>query len=204
MFRRTLVLAIYISLSACSTQTPISPNPGVLQSRLAAQQTAVNSLAAPDSPPLRLHIKRAEIEISTHELNQQLLHILKFSDEKRIRNPLLTTETGNSMQVKGRVKAASLLPEVSFAVTGELQARPGNTVRFHPTDIRVVGIPFKGLMDILGLELASLAKFKDQWGRVVQSGNDIDLIIQKFTSDAIIEGQIQQITTGPEGISVIF
>ena len=108
------------------------------------------------------------------------------------------------MQLIGRIKPAALIPELGFKVVGELQARPGNVIRFHPIDIRVVGIPVKSLMDILGLELGNLAKFKDAWGRVVQSGNDIDLVLQKFTSDAIIEGQIKQIATDSTGITVIF
>ena len=57
---------------------------------------------------------------------------------------------------------------------------------------------------ILALELANLVKFEDQWGRVVQSGNDIDLIIQKFTSDAVIEGQIREVQAEAESLLVVF
>jgi len=153
---------------------------------------------------VHLQIRQAHIGLSVAELNKQFLSILALSNEQRIRQPVLRTLPPNQLALTGRIKAASYVPEVSFSVTGTLQARPGNVIRFSPTDIRVVGIPFKQVMDILGLELANLAKFEDQWGRVVQSGNDIDLIIQKFTSDAIIEGQIREVQAEAENLVVVF
>lgn len=200
--KKTLsTLALLSVLSACSSAPlPNLPAQGLLP--LQAQNVQLQGGA--DSLPVHLNIKQAEIEVRTAELNRQFEHILKLSEEKRLRNPVIQPLEGSSLEVAGRVKAAQLLPEVSFKVTGNLQAMPNNVIRFSPTDIRVVGIPVKSLLDILGLELSNIAKFKDRWGRVVQSGNDIDLVIEKFTTDAVIEGQIKTIRTSGSGISVIF
>lgn len=199
-----LMAMALMTVSACAS-APVQP----LANRLVTAQsvTTPGNPGTPSNlsaPPVHLRIKQAEIEVSTQELNAQFKFILELSNEKRIREPILSTLAGSSMQLVGKVKPFSYSPEIPFSVKGDLVARPGNVIRFSPTDIRVVGIPFKGLMDILGIELSNLANFKDRWGRVVQSGNDIDLIIEKFTKDAIIEGQIKQVRTAPGGITVVF
>ena len=200
-----VVLGTSLTLSACAT--PLNAQLPVRQSAVAAVQAhsaaAIPAQQGPESPPVRLQIRRAEIAVTQETLNQQFKAILELSNEKRLREAVITTGD-NALNMTGKVKAARFLPEVPFSVRGELTARPGNVIRFSPTDIRVVGIPLKRMMDIVGLELANLAKFKDRWGRVVQSGNDIDLIIEKFTSDAIIEGQIKEVRPDAEGITVFF
>ncbi|MBF2054958.1 MAG: hypothetical protein IGS03_16040 [Candidatus Sericytochromatia bacterium] len=205
MRQRILPLILALGLSACAANPlPNAPMGTLQRPAVVALNQSVAATAGPDSPPVRLQIRQAQIGLSTAELNKQFLSILALSEEERIREPVLRSLPPNQLGLSGRIKAARYLPEVSFSVTGTLQALPGNVIRFSPTDIRVIGIPFKQIMDILGLELANLAKFKDQWGRVVQNGNDIDLIIQKFTSDAIIEGQIRSVQAEAEGLLVVF
>lgn len=202
---RQLILPLFLALSACAANPlPNAPLSALQRPAVVALQQGTAAGMAPDSPPVRLQIRQAQIGLSAAELNKQFLSILALSDEQRIREPVLRTLPPNQLGLSGRIKAARYLPEVSFSVTGSLQALPGNVIRFSPTDIRVVGIPFKQIMDILGLELANLTKFKDQWGRVVQNGNDIDLIIQKFTTDAIIEGQIRSVQAEAESLLVVF
>lgn len=193
-------LFMALSLSACGAPSLSAPLAAAPPRPVQAQRVQAQ---LEGSPPVRLQIKQAEIAVSTAELNTQLKAILKLSNEQRLRNPVLSAD-GEGLQLVGKVKAARFLPEVSFSVQGTLSALPGNIIRFSPQDIRVVGIPVKQLMDVIGLELANLAKFKDRWGRVVQSGNDIDLIIEKFTSDAIIEGQIKEVRPESSGITVFF
>lgn len=193
-----LALGLALSLSACGAPAVgLSPAaPQILQAQQLQAQLE-------GSPPVHLQIKQAEIAVSEAELNKQFKAILELSNEQRLRETLMSTDA-NGLKLAGKVKAARYLPEVSFSVQGNLAALPGNVIRFSPQDIRVVGIPVKQLMDVIGLELANIAKFKDRWGRVVQSGNDIDLIIEKFTNDAIIEGQIKQVRPDETGITVFF
>ncbi|PKL76402.1 MAG: hypothetical protein CVV27_10435 [Candidatus Melainabacteria bacterium HGW-Melainabacteria-1] len=191
-----------LSISACGAPvTPVGPR-ALVAANVAANVSAQAS--GPVMPPVHLRIKRAEIEVATQELNKQFKSILELSNEKRLLQTVLSPLEGNALQLVGKVKPFAYSPEIPFRVTGKLSARPGNVLRFSPTDIRVVGIPFKGMMDILGIELANLAKFKDRWGRVVQAGNDIDLVIEKFTNDAVIEGQIKEARTAASGVTVIF
>ncbi|HEY9844014.1 MAG TPA: hypothetical protein V6D23_26320 [Candidatus Obscuribacterales bacterium] len=199
---QSLVLAALtlVSISACGAPNNLPVGPRAL---VAAQATAPQP-NGPEMPPVHLRIKRAEIEVSGQELNAQFKSILELSNEKRLRETVMTPLDGHSLQLVGKVKPFSYSPELPFKVTGDLKALPGNVLRFTPTDIRVVGIPFKGMMDILGIELSNLAKFKDRWGRIVQNGNDIDLVIEKFTNDAIIEGQIKEARTAASGVTVFF
>lgn len=191
--RLALTTLTLLTLAGCGT-------PGLpVSTRLTSQATT-----APVMPPVHLRVKQAVIEVAAQELDTQFKSILALSDEKRLTQTVLTPLDGHSLQLTGRVKAAGWVPEVPFSVKGDLTVQPHNVLRFTPTDIRVAGIPFKGMMDILGIELANIAKFKDRWGRIVQSGNDIDLVIEKFTSDAVIEGVIQDVRTAASGVTVIF
>lgn len=200
--RHLLVLSL-LALNACAAPSALPP---VQVSRpISAQSQIAPQASGPDSLPVHLRIQRAEIEVASAELNRQFKHILSLSNEQRLREPVLRSLDANQgLELVGRVKAASWLPEVSFRVSGNLGARPGNVIRFSPTDIRVVGLPVKSLLDLIGVELSNIAKFKDRWGRVVQSGNDIDLIIEKFTQDAVIEGQIREVRTSASGVMVVF
>ncbi|MGV3525282.1 MAG: hypothetical protein ACO1RX_13710 [Candidatus Sericytochromatia bacterium] len=201
--RHLLVLSL-LALSACAAPSALPPTQ-VSRPLISAQSQMAPQASGPDSLPVHLRIQRAEIEVSSTELNRQFKHILSLSNEQRLREPVLRSLDANQgLELVGRVKAANWLPEVSFRVSGTLGARPGNVLRFSPTDIRVVGLPVKSLLDLIGVELSNIAKFKDRWGRVVQSGNDIDLIIEKFTQDAVIEGQIREVRTSASGVMVVF
>jgi hypothetical protein len=197
----SLLLGSLFSLSvSCSSITPMA-----VQSPAGVRSLAnATSPAAPELPPVRLRIKQADIEISSAELNKQFQSILALSNEKRLKETVLSTPPGNSLVAKGKLVMPEFLPDIPFQMTGSLSVRPGNVIRYEATDIRVVGIPVKGLLDIFGVELANLAKFKDRFGRIEQQGNAFNLIVEKFTKDAIIEGQMTRITSTGNGLNVIF
>lgn len=193
------LLSVLISLStACSHSVapPVASVSPVLQAQTRAE--------VPSTPPLRLRIRQAEFEIASTELNRQFQSILALSQEKRLKDTVITPIPHTQLQIRGKLDASQYLPDIPFQITGELRVRPGNIIRFEAQDIRVVGIPVKGLLDILGLELANLAKLKDRFGRIEQQGNAFDLIVEKFTRDAIIEGDIKKISTSISGIQVYF
>lgn len=197
----SLLFSSLITLSvSCSAIAPMAvQSPAGVRSL--ANQTAPS---APEAPPVRLRIKQADIEISSAELNKQFQSILALSNEKRLKETVLSAPPGNSLVAKGKLVMPEFLPDIPFQMTGSLSVRPGNVIRYEATDIRVVGIPVKGLLDIFGVELANLAKFKDRFGRIEQQGNAFNLIVEKFTKDAIIEGQMTRITSTGNGLNVIF
>ncbi|MGE3728362.1 MAG: hypothetical protein AB7I41_22625 [Candidatus Sericytochromatia bacterium] len=201
LFFRAFLFSTLLSVSvSCSSVSPVAlqvPN-GV---RALANPTAP---AAPEAPPIRLKIKQADIEISSAELNKQFQSILALSNEKRLKETVLSTPPGNSLVAKGKLAMPEFLPDIPFQITGSLSVRPGNVIRYEATDIRVVGIPVKGLLDVFGVELSNLAKFKDRFGRIEQQGNAFHLIVEKFTKDAIIEGQMTRISSTGNGLNVIF
>ncbi|PIQ26925.1 hypothetical protein COW36_16975 [bacterium (Candidatus Blackallbacteria) CG17_big_fil_post_rev_8_21_14_2_50_48_46] len=196
-FSQSLLVLSLLSFTACGS-LPNLPSPAQLNAQ------SIQATSQPQSPPIHLRIKQAEIEISSQELNQQFQSILALSNEKRLKDTVLQTLPGGVLQAKGKLDASQYLPNIPFQMTGSLSVRPGNIIRYEATDIRVVGVPVKGLLDIFGLELANLAKFKDRFGRIEQKGNAFHLIVEKFTKDAVIEGQMRQVNTSANAISVIF
>jgi hypothetical protein len=202
-YTRSLLIISLLSL-ACSCGTV---NPTTLQSPSIIRSQASNQISAhatPETPPIRLRIKQANIEISAVELNKQFQSILALSNEKRLKETVLSTPPGNTLLAKGKLAMPQFIPDIPFQLTGNLNVRPGNIIRYEATDIRVVGIPVKGLLDVFGVELSNLAKFKDRFGRIEQEGNAFNLIVEKFSKDAIIEGQMTRISSNGNGLEVVF
>lgn len=199
-FAFTLITATTLTFSSGCATTSL-PTSAVVTS-----QRRVNiQKSTPVKPPkVRLRIKKAEIEVSAKELNKQFKAILELSGEKRLINTNLVPDPiGNGLTLTGKVKVP-VFPGVPFSVHGSITAKPGNIIHFEAEKVKVVGIPVKGLMDVIGLELSNIAKFDEPFGRVVQKGNGFDLIVHKFTDDAIIEGEMKRIASSPSGITVFF
>jgi hypothetical protein len=185
---------IFHLLTACAT-----PSPALLSA------PTVRALAAPlEAPPVRLRIRQAEIEMSSAELNRQFQSILALSNEKRIKNALLSTLSGGRLEARGQLDLSEYVPDIPFQITGSLSVRPGNQIRYEATDVRVAGIPVKRVLDVFGVELANIAKFKDRFGRIEQQGNAFHLIVEKFTPGAVIEGEMKRVSTAENSLTVFF
>jgi hypothetical protein len=170
--------------------------------------TQVQNADTPSLPKLRLKINQAEIEIAEDDLNQQLKSILELSDEKRIKDTKMIIKPDSKIDATGiieqKLPIGSKPLKIPFSIEGKVSAIPKNTIKYEVVKVKVAGIPVKALMDVLGLELANFTKFKDKYGRIELSGNSFLLIVEKFTDDAIIDGQIKKIQTGNKSLKVIF
>jgi len=160
-------------------------------------------------PKIRLKINQADIDVTEDDLNKQLKAILELSNEKRIKDTKMTIKTGNKIEANGIIEQKVPLTsektmKVPFWIEGSLSVLPKNTIKFEMVKVKIANIPVKTLMDVLGLELANFTKFKDQYGRIELSGNSFLLILDKFTDDAIIDGQIKKVETRDKFLKVIF
>lgn len=169
------------------------------------QQQVKAKAEAPTIPKLHLKINKAEIEVPEQDLDLQLKTILAASEDKKIQEAKLSVLPNGKMKIEGKLvffdgKAIKL----PFVIEGTLSAQPKNVIKFEPTTITLSGVPVKKLMDILGVELANIIKFKDSIGRIELSGNSFLMIIEKFSDQAIIEGQIKAVSTGNKSLIVTF
>ncbi|MFN8673341.1 MAG: hypothetical protein U0457_14815 [Candidatus Sericytochromatia bacterium] len=204
--KKYLTITLLLSLNILSCTAPNNlPNPVV------SENTTISSkenLSSPSLPKVTLKIKKAEIDVSEADLNKQFKSILELSDEKRIQETNITVLPNNIIKTTGKI--VQKLPlvtdtvKIPFTIEGKLSVQPKNIIKFEPTSIKIIGIPVKSLMDVLGVELANFAKFKDTYGRIELSGNNILMIVEKFSNDAIIDGSLKNIQTSDKTITIIF
>jgi hypothetical protein len=159
-------------------------------------------------PKIKLKINQADIDVSEDDLNMQLKAILDFSDEKRIKDTKLFVKPGNKIEANGtieqKVPMTNKTMKVPFWIEGNLSVLPKNTIKFEIVKVKIAGISVKTLMDVLGIELSNITKFKDKYGRIELVNNSFLLIIDKFTDDAIIDGQIKKVETKEKSLKIIF
>ena len=197
------VLLTLILTSGCA-----SPATNILPVEQISSINSVSKDNSPVSPKIRLKIKKAEIEISEQDLNTQVTSILSLSDEKRLKDVKVTVMPDSNLKAEGtllqKVPLSSNPLKLPFTIEGKLSAQAKNVIKYEVTKVKVAGLSVKFMMDLIEVELANIAKFKDSIGRIEMSGNNILLIVEKFTSDAIIDGQIKSIQSGDKSITVIF
>ncbi len=199
----SLSTLLITSSYSCAMQGNISPTaPDLIKTQ--ANIVEVGLVA----PKLRIKIKQAQIDVAEQDLNAQVKAILDISEEKRIQDVKLSVVANNVVRSEGvflqKVPLTSKTLRIPFTVEGTLKTQPKNIIEFEVSKIKVAGISVKFLMDVLGLELANMTKFKDSIGRIELKGNSFLFIVEKFSNDAIIEGQIKSIQTSEKTITVNF
>jgi hypothetical protein len=191
----------------CATGSNISP---VAPELIEAQNNKQNEIKSdqPDLPKLRLKINKAEIQIAEADLEKQLKAIMEASGEKKIEDIKLSLTGNKGMKIEGiylqKIPLATKPVRLPFIVEGILSVQPNNIIKMDVSKIKIATISVKAFMDILGLELANFLKFKDSIGRIEVSGNSFLMIIEKFSDEAIIEGQIKTVMTEDKLLTVIF
>ena len=78
---------------------------------------------------------------------------------------------------EGRIKLTGKLHKlvtVPFEIVGELSATPEGKIKLHPTSIKALGVPVKGLLDLFDIELSELIKANEERGVKIV---DDDLIL---------------------------
>lgn len=206
--KKIISTALLIMATSCAVPNDLNnPSQKFLEPPSLTQTQNVSKQDA-TLPKIRLKINQADIEVSEDDLNKQLKAILELSDEKRIKDTKMSIKTGSKIEANGiieqKVPLTSKTIKVPFWIEGNLSVLPKNTIKFEIAKVKIAGIPVKTLMDVLGLELANFTKFKDQYGRIELSNNSFLLIIDKFTDDAIIDGQIKRVETKEKSLKVIF
>ncbi len=207
MFAKKLLYTSAV-LTVLSFSTSCAQNISTAPPQIVAQSVKLAKDEQPVAPKIRLKIKKAEIDVAEQDLNIQLNSILSLSNEKRLQETKMHLLPNNMVKVEGIIVQKLPLIEkplrLPFTVEGPLTVMPKNVIKFEAAKVKVASIPVKALMDVIGLELTNITKFKDNVGRIELSGNNIMLVVEKFTNDAIIEGQIKSLQTGDKVLTVFF
>jgi hypothetical protein len=100
----------------------------------------------------------------------------------------ITIENG---QLKASGKLQKVVP-VPFSMTATVSAAPDGSMRLHATKLKAVGVPVKGLLDLLGLDVGDLMKMPPGSG-IRADGDDLLLDTAAMLPPPRTEGRLQRV-----------
>jgi len=139
-----------------------------------------------DPTSFRIEIDGATTAISTASMAALLNHFTFAYPGAPLKGLTIEPRDGKLLQ-KGTLHKQV---DVPFEMTGELSLRPDGRLRLHPTAIKVAGIPAKGLLDALGLELVKLIKVREDRGVAIE-GDDLLLDANRLMPPPAVSGRIR-------------
>ena len=152
-----------------------------------------------DKRSFTLRIESAEIAMTSRSLTD-LLNTWVFAypgaplEDVRVR-----VENGGLVQ-SGRLAKGAGLP---FEIRANVSLRPDGKMRVHPVSIRVAGVGVRGLLDFLGLELASVLKLSGERG-VTADGDDLILDPERLLPPPAIAGRVTSVRLENDRVVQIF
>jgi len=105
----------------------------------------------PDSYTLRM--KAADVSMDAASLTTMLKQTLA-THPSPLSNVTLTFEEGR-LQAKGTLKKGVSVP---FTMTASVSPTPDGLLRLHAEKVKAVGVSVKGLLDLVGLDVADIMK----------------------------------------------
>jgi hypothetical protein len=148
-----------------------------------------------------LRLKSADVSMDAASLTSLLKNTLSRHPSP-LRDVTLTIEDGR-MRAKGTLQKGVPVP---FSMTATVAASPDGLLRLHAEKVKAAGVPVKGLLDLLGLDVASLMKMPPGSGiRAVDDDLLLDTTVMlppprmdgKLASASIASGRLRMRMTGP-------
>jgi hypothetical protein len=149
----------------------------------------------PGQPPVfddprsyTLRLRAADLAMDAASLTRLLEQQMSDVKDAPIRDVRVTILDG-VMGAKGKLHKGVWVP---FAMTAEVSAAPDGSLRLHATKLKAVGIPVKGLLDLLGLDVGNLMKMPPGSGIRVD-GDDLLMDIAALLPPPRTEGRLQDV-----------
>ena len=105
-----------------------------------------------DARSFVLHIGAANMSITTQAMSN-ILNDHVFAARDAPLKDLSITASGNTLKIKGKLHSKGDIP---FEEEGTLSLTPQGEIRIHSNKVRAAHLPVKGLMDLLGVNIAGL------------------------------------------------
>ena len=152
-----------------------------------------------DRSSFLLNIAYGEIALDCDSLAHALNDHVFTAPDAPIRQ-LSIQIVGNALIVKGRLHPKGDLP---FESTGILSATPDGRIRLHTEKMKAAHLPVKGLMDLMGIEIADLISTRKVKGVTVEK-DDLILDPQQIFPPPQIKGLVTAVRIQGNEIVLIF
>ena len=134
-----------------------------------------------------LKIRSADLSLDAASLTNLLQAGLKARPSP-LRDVKVTFENGE-LHASGKLKKGV---EVPFSMVATVSAAADGSMRLHATKMKAIGVPVKGLLDLLGLDVADLMKMPPGSG-IRADGDDLLLDTAAMLPPPRTEGKLQRV-----------
>jgi len=152
-----------------------------------------------DKNSFTLALASAEISISCSALAQVLNENVFFAADSPIKN-LSIESKNNRLIVKGKLHQKGDIP---FETEGVLLAQADGRIRLHAEHLKASHLPLKGLLDLLGINIASMIDTKKVQGISVDK-DDLILNPDQILPAPHIRGKVSAVRVEGNAIVQIF
>ncbi len=150
---------------------------------------------SPSQPPVfddpksyTVRMRSADIAIDTASLNALLRQALAARPSP-ISDVTLALEDGK-LRAKGKLHKGITVP---FSMTASVGASKDGMIRLHSEKMKAVGVPVKGLLDLLGVDVADLMKMPADSG-IRAEGDDLLMDPTALLPPPRMEGRVQTVS----------
>jgi hypothetical protein len=176
---------------------------------IAVHIVSVQGVLVPSRPPqivvfddktsFLLNLDYAEIAMSCDSLAHALNERVFAAADAPIKNVSIQSN-GNTLMVKGKLHQKG---NVAFETLGTLSATADGRVRLHAEKVKAAHLPVKGLMDLLGIDIADLINAKKVQGVAVER-DDLLLDPAEILPPPRIRGKVTAVRIQGNEIVLIF
>jgi hypothetical protein len=152
-----------------------------------------------DAESFLIAIHAAKISIATSVLADSLNNGIFAKSDAPLKDLQIHTE-GRQLRIKGKLHSRD---DVPFEMVGTLSATPDGKVRIHAEQVKTVHLPVKGIMDLLGLDIARLISTSKVAGVRAQD-NDVILDPQEILPLPRIRGKVSAVQISGDQVIQIF
>jgi hypothetical protein len=156
-------------------------------------------VAFDDKTSFLLNLDYAEIAMSCDSLAHALNERVFAAPDAPIKNVSIQSK-GNTLIVKGKLHQKG---NVVFETVGTLSATADGRVRLHAEKVKAAHLPVKGLMDLLGIDIADLINAKKVQGVAVEK-DDLLLDPAEILPPPRIRGKVTAVRIQGNEIVQIF
>jgi hypothetical protein len=152
-----------------------------------------------DKESFTLHIAAAEVAIRADSL-ARILNDNVFSREDSPVKDVSITIDNDRLRIKGKLHGKG---DLGFSAEGRLSATEDGKIRLHVEKIQALHLPLKGLMDLLGVDIADVIKNGKVAGLKPEK-DDLILDLAQVMPPPRLWGKITQVRLEPDSIVPIF
>jgi len=153
-----------------------------------------------DKDSFNIEIAFATIAIAPESLANVLNSYVFAGRDAPLKNLSVRADSSGHLKIKGKLHNKG---DVPFETEGTLSATPEGKILLHAEKIKALHLPVKGLMDLLGIDLADLIKTGKVHGIEVQK-DDLLLDPEKLLPPPHVVGRVTEVQIRAGQIVQIF